>query len=444
MIKAFKWRNLIDYIIIIFCLNILFTEEKYDTYHISINTKSDTLGELNIDDMTIDKEEIDDLTKVCLQWVPSLFNPINLVPMDKDINEMKMVSYKDNNPKFINRIISEKELSLNYYTSTLFNKYELIFAKERFNRIFNLCYFGLSPGVGNYTALDYNETNLNRLDNKTEISSKIFSFDKWALNNNNSIDILFYFGDQHEKFSSDKGIIGTCNTSKEDSFWGCSFKEMSFNNIKTSLINEEKKFYKIYFSSENHGVIFPQTFKDEFNKITNYNCKELDTKEIACQNLLKSNNSFPLKLIDDNMIITIEIDNKYRFNKEKDDNQYITNIKFENVDYFILPLIVFKQFHIQFNDKNNLISFYTTDESILELKKEKDNPNKEEEQKEEQESYVGRVFLIIFIVLIILALGFGIFWFLKKRKNSAKNNINKYNKFEDEENFQDLNEKRVF
>ena len=444
MIKAFKWRNIINYLIVIFCLNLLITEEKYDTYHISIKKKVDTLGELNIDDMTIEKEKIKDDSKVCLQWVPSLFNPINLVPSDKDIDAMNMISYKDNIPKFINRIISEKELSLKYFTSTQFKIYELIYAKEKFTKTYDLCYFGLSPGVGNYTLLDYNETNLNRLEKKNEISDKIFSFDKWDLNDVNSINISFYFGDQHENFTSNNGVIGTCNTSQEDSFWGCSFKEMSFNNSKTSLINQENEFYKIYFSSENHDIIFPQSFKDEFNKITNYNCKEIEnTNEISCINLLKPNDFFPLKLIDDNMIITIEIDNKYRFNKEKDDNQYITNIKFENVDYFIFPLIVFKKFHVQFNDKNNIISFYTTDESILELKK--NNDNKEEEKEGEQESSnVGTVLLVNFSVLIILALGIGILWFLKKRKNSSKNNIDKYNKFEDEENFQNLDEKRVF
>ena len=52
--------------------------------------------------------------------------------------------------------------------------------------------------------------------------------------------------------------------------------------------------------------------------------------------------------------------------------------------------------------------------------------------------------LIIFLILLTLALGLGIFWFIKQKRASVEKNINKYNKFEDEDNFQDLNEKRVF
>ena len=139
------------------------------------------------------------------------------------------------------------------------------------------------------------------------------------------------------------------------------------------------------------------------------------------------------------MIITIEIDNKIRYNNK--DNEYKTRIKFEDINYFILPLIVFKNFDIQFNAQDNIISFYTTDESILELKKKNDNNPIPKE--EEEPSNAGIIILVIFIVILILVLLFGIFWFLKRRRNS-ESNINKYNKFEDEENFQDMNDKKVF
>ena len=41
-------------------------------------------------------------------------------------------------------------------------------------------------------------------------------------------------------------------------------------------------------------------------------------------------------------------------------------------------------------------------------------------------------------------LSFGVFWFIKKRKGSIEKNINKYNKFDEDDNFKNLNEQRVF
>ena len=94
---------------------------------------------------------------------------------------------------------------------------------------------------------------------------------------------------------------------------------------------------------------------------------------------------------------------------------------------------------MQFDAENYKINFYTTDESILKIKKEQ-----KEDKKKGSSSKVGTVFLVIFIILLILGLGCGAFWLLKKRRNSVEKNINKYNKFEDEDNFQDMNDKRIF
>ena len=222
---------------------------------------------------------------------------------------------------------------------------------------------------------------------------------------------------------------------------------MNFNNNIIELNKENGSNYKIYFSSENHKIVFPLSFRDKFNEKTNNVCKEDTiseeeiTKGLSCKNLFDpSKNYIPLKLIDDSMIITTEIDNLYRFNSDNIELVSKTRIIFENVDYFILPLIMFKNFHVQFDLNNNIISFFTTDKSILELiSKEEDNSQSPEENKDSS-SNIGTIFLIIFIIILILVLGFGVFWFIKKRKSSEKN-INKYNKFEDEENFQNMNEK---
>ena len=443
MIKYLNSRNPFLYFIICSILNILVAEMKYHTYPVSIDIKNNILGKLYINDTTIDKDKIQDLSTICLQWVPSLFNPIILVPKRIVIEDMSMDYYRDIKSKIYNPIISREDgFKPNLYTSKLFNKYDLIYAKELVSNIISDCYFGLSSGLSNYSQLFQYEINLNKLENNTQISQKIFSFDKCELKND-SIDFPFYFGDEHENFinNNNKGIIGTCKTNEKDPYWGCIFKEMSFNNINTKLINEKDgKNYIIYFSSENHNITFPESFRTKFNTITNNGCKNLTTNEISCEKLFNSENYFTLKLINDNMIITIEIDNILRYSKKKENNQFITNINFEKDEYFILPLIVFKNFHVQFNAENNLISFYTTDKSILELKKENDeSPNEEEKEP----SNVGTVLLVILIILIIIALAFGVFWFLKKRKNSEQN-INKYNKFEEDENFQNMSEKRVF
>ena len=439
MINLINSRNLIHYIIFFFFLNIIFTQEGYELFKISININSNTLGKLYIDFSSTEKNDDSDDDTKCGKWIPSLLSPILLVK--NKINVKNFTIYdRENvmiyNPALINDIVTGK-----CYLSNLYNKYQLVLAKETFGTYVDDCYFGLSSGLGNSSILP-NETNLNYLKNTTLITQKIFSFDKWVLKEK-SLDIDFYFGDAHQKFSSNNGIIGTCKGNKDDYFFGCPFKKISFNN-NIELINDKNgNFYKIFFSSENHNIIFPEGFREKFYKITNNECSELPgTKSISCKNLFNTDNYFPLKLIDENMNITIEIDNILRYNKEKGDDQYETNIKFEEIDYLILPLIVFKQFHVQFNANDNLISFYTTNETILEIKKEEENSKKEDEP--EESSNAGTIILIIFISLIILALVFGIFWFIRKRKSSGEKNINKYNKFEEDDNFQDMNEKRLF
>ena len=71
-----------------------------------------------------------------------------------------------------------------------------------------------------------------------------------------------------------------------------------------------------------------------------------------------------IKLIDDNMNITLEIDNTHRFTTSNQERNK-TRIRFEEIDYFIFPLIMFKNFLIQFDAENDVISFYITNFSIL-------------------------------------------------------------------------------
>ena len=54
-----------------------------------------------------------------------------------------------------------------------------------------------------------------------------------------------------------------------------------------------------------------------------------------------------------------------------------------------------------------------------------------------------KAFLVILVILILLGLCLaGVFYFKNKRKTES--NINKFSKFEDEEDYQNMNEKKVF
>ena len=70
---------------------------------------------------------------------------------------------------------------------------------------------------------------------------------------------------------------------------------------------------------------------------------------------------------------------------------------------------MFKNFHVQFDGENNLISFYTLDSSILEVMKEKKNEPK-------GSSKVLLSFIIIIIILAIAIIGFVIYRYLRKKK----------------------------
>ena len=210
-----------------------------------------------------------------------------------------------------------------------------------------------------------------------------------------------------------------------------------FKNKKISLLKDENNYYQIYFSTEDHKIVIPSSFIDNFTNITENACREDASSGFLCE-FFDDKDCVEVKLmIENKMNITIEIDrmNRYIIQKENIEENKTRIIKGEN-DYFILPLIMFKNFYVQFDAENHKISFYTMDKSILEVYEDKKTSNKD--------SNAGTVFLVIFIILLVLALGFGIFWFIKRRRTSVEKNINKYNKFEDEDNFKDMNEKRVF
>ena len=410
----------IYYFLISIAINISFCLKSYSKYTVIFNRRQDDLEIMQI--------KIND--DICPILTPSLFSPILLLPADiysSDFIRIDGYSYSLILPNF------EYELRINLYSYPFLNKYNnFVIGKERFfSELIKNCYFGLSYG-NDINEIDQNYFLLNQLYLISEINKKIFSFDKWEINEN-SIITNFYFGDVHENFKSNNGIIATC---KNDGYpyWGCSFHEMIFNNnYSISLEYEKGKYYKIFFATETNDIMFPEVFKDLFNYFTKGKCKNnLLENSLYCDGMFDKKEYLPLKLINENMNITVEIDSQSRFNTS-DYERILTNktrIYFRDINYIIFPLIMFKQFHIQFDADNGIISFYTTNNSILEI------PNTKNESNKKNSSKLIISLSIIISVLVILILGYTVFRLIRKKKESNIQNDTK--KIEEIEEFHSM------
>lgn len=159
--------------------------------------------------------------------------------------------------------------------------------------------------------------------------------------------------------------------------------------------------------------MFPEVFGDLFNYFTKGKCKSNSKEKILyCDDILNEKEYIPLKLINENMNITAEIDSQSRFSTSYiGRNGTKTRIYFRDIDYIILPLIIFKQFHIQFDATKGIISFYTTDKSILEIKNKKSKSNN-------NSSKLIITLSIIISVLVALILGYVIARIIRKKRES--------------------------
>jgi hypothetical protein len=386
-------------------------------------------------------------TSVCEKWIPSLFSPILLA--NENIEEQSL-SMMVNIPT-----ISFDPFGLELLKDFQFiNKYEVLIALDRYKESLHNCYLGLSSKLEGFD-IDDTEIMINQLNNAGIINAKIFSIDKWNIDIiNKKIDTSIYYGFEHNDFilENENATVGNCSLGQDYKYWGCSFDQMSLDNNIVNLTDENKEPYKIYFSTENYNIIFPQSFNSSFLNLTNKLCQNYSNKiedpnyYVTCKDLLGHENYIPIKLISKTMNITIEIDSQTRFNNKvigtkKAPANNRTNIRFEKIDYFILPLIMFKNFHIQFDARNDLIKFYTEEKDILEVPKDKKDNNNNNGN---NSSKAFIVFLIILIIILSIALLYAAFWFIRKKRGSVEKNINKYNKFDEDENFQNMSEKRVF
>ena len=344
-------------------INLPFSFQDYSTYTIEINKKQSNLGVMTI--------KYDD---ICQEWIPSLFVPILLIPNLK-YEGLQIISTGMIFPILDN----SREISIYLFYYRFLNKYQdAPLGEERFTILLDSCYFGLSLGANSTYYLNESYYLLNKLYDSKQIKEKVFSFDKWNINQN-SILTNFYFGDIHENFKSNKGNIGSCEN-LEYPYWGCSFKEIIINNNgdrTISLEYEDGKYYKIYFVTETNDIIFPEVFRGLFYYASKGKCKyyyNSEDKYLLYCNDKEKKGYIPIKFINDNMNITGEIDILDRFNIESQSEK--TLVTFDDINYIVLPLIMFKNFHIQFDGNNNIISFYTTDNSILEIRKKQKSNNK--------------------------------------------------------------------
>lgn len=408
---------------ICFLINIIFSTQKFDSFPITINPNTTEKGGYFIKD--------DNTKHYCIEWFPSLFMPILMVPDSIDIGTTFPIQNSEFELK-IPMIEKNKNLKYKLYEKIEFLRqdYTSILMRQLYS-ITNLCYLGIAPGVDNYQKIEEKQIILNALKEEGLIDKKIFSFDIWDIKSDPKT--ILFLGDSHDVFNSNDGMIGTCERYPKDSLWGCSFKEMIFNNINIPLKNSTENFYKIYFATETHNLIFPIEFENIFKIASNSKCIYSSESYLVCEGFFDSSGHVPLQLTEanDNFVITGEVDNIIRFNQNNDELKDYARIEFQDIDYIVLPLMAFKEFHVQFDAENNLIRFYTNNPNILKVK-----------QIKKDFSWFS-AFIVILIILIVLGLGFAAFWFIKNRRK-AETKINKFSKFEDEEDYQNMNEKKVF
>ena len=379
-----------------------------------------------------------DLDYICNDWIPSLINPILIIPNSKTVEEGKSIYLRD--ISIGNILYGTSKIDCELYELDFNNVYNTSLGTYELNEDGNFkgCYYGLSPSIPEDTqGLGKEQYNLAILKNNHTIDNKIFSFEKWEIKEN-LISSKFLLGDSHDHFKEEDGYIGQCKMT-DDEYWGCSFKEMTFNNVIISLSKDDKSLYNIYFASETNDIILPNKFKDILENNSNNECKVKtnDNYYLYCDDL-NDQGYIPLRLSKEDMNITVEIDYAFNYSKNTDIPKNKTRITFQPINYMIFPLMMFKRFDIEFNANNKMISFYTKDSSILEV------PEKPKKSSSSSSS-VLTVFLVILIILIVIAGAVGIYYLIRKKfKRNIESDINKFSRFDDDEDFKNMNEKRVF
>ena len=114
------------------------------------------------------------------------------------------------------------------------------------------------------------------------------------------------------------------------------------------------------------------------------------------------------------MDITLEVDKINRFYNYPS-SDWTTNIFFHDFEYIIFPLVMFKNFHVQFDVEKKVISFFSNNTSILEVKKETNETQKNENSVDISIGIV--IFMIILCIILIGFIGFFYYFFYHKKKH---------------------------
>jgi len=363
-------------------------------------------------ELKLSKDEIDsdlplyiETIDSCSKWIPSLFSSLLIFNYEIDTIDTILTPLDIKIQNFYS--IKEYKIPLNAHVwITNISIFMNIYVAQ--SRVLwpKYCLFGLDYSE---VLVLYGKQKLNSIKNliPQQIDKFIFSFGKWDLSKKDYIYSKLYIGDSHEIFL---GNVGTCNIQNETNYYGCIFNDFIFLNETYSLINENNnRPYIIYFSSEFNKIYFPNNFK---NKIKNCHLEKNFVHEFICEEL-KNKDYIPLKLRNDNMNITLEVDKINRFYDYSTESNYVTNILFHDEDYIIFPLTMFKNFHIQFDVEKKIISFFTNDTNILELKKKSNS------------DYISTILIIFFVILGTLLIGIGVFLY-KKKHSSLYKKFNKY------------------
>ena len=307
------------------------------------------------------------------------------------------------------KLIGDKEVSINSITG-------LVTDNVRSNE-----YAVNSLGLAYSVVNDVNSKGFEKSESTLELFKKnldikkIFSIEPWEktkYRNKLKFSSHLYLGEAHSDFS-DTSNVGNCSIVNQDSpFWNCQFSLMIINNLNFSLTNPEtEKPYEVRFIIESKKIVLPKKFKNLIAtdySLTGSKCYiDKNTKEtelLLCNQMTEDDDeTIPIKFIDteETMKITGEIDNENLLSYWGDDvtSAFPTNIYFDDINYIIMPLTVFKKFHVLFDAENNKIKFFSNDKSLLKLIE-----KKEEEKKDETDNlsyFKNHIFTTILVIAII-------------------------------------------
>ena len=284
--------------------------------------------------------------------------------------------------------------------------------------------FGLAYSLINNVnskGFEESESTLNILKEKLNVE-KIFSIEKWdkkIVAHKAKYASTLYLGEAHSDFS-DESNVGNCPIANTSSpFWNCQFSQMTINNRNTSLVNEKTlTYYEVRFIVESKKIIFPKKLKDDIAvkySSTGSKCyidKTVKSTELLlCEKMTEEDEeTIPISFLnaEQNLLIRGEIDNENALSNwgANVTTAFPTNIYFDDIDYIIMPLTVFKQFHVLFDAKNNKISFFSKDKSLLKLieKKEEEKEKEDEDNLAYFKNHIFTTILIIAIVCLVIGL----------------------------------------